>query len=230
VSSRIVIVDDDPVQRRLLKAAGEGAGYICEMFDNGRSALERLTSDGPAIDALVLDLMMPGMGGLEVLERLTAAKSRIPVIVQTSHGGIEMVVKAMRAGAFDFVVKPVSPERFALSIGNALKATRIPVAPRVSSRGAGFGGIVAASPAMDRVISLARRAASSGIPVVLEGESGVGKEMIARAIQAESARRSKPFITVNCGAIPENLVESILFGHEKGAFTGASERHVGKVL
>jgi DNA-binding NtrC family response regulator len=228
VSSRIVIVDDDPVQRRLLKAAGEGAGHTCEMFDNGRSALERLTSDGPAIDALVLDLMMPGMGGLEVLERLTAAKSRIPVIVQTSHGGIEMVVKAMRAGAFDFVVKPVSPERFALSIGNALKATRIPVAPRVSGRGAGFGGIVAASPAMDRVISLARRAAGSGIPVVLEGESGVGKEMIARAIQAESARRSKPFITVNCGAIPENLVESILFGHEKGAFTGASERHVGK--
>jgi DNA-binding NtrC family response regulator len=83
---------------------------------------------------------------------------------------------------------------------------------------------------MDRVISLARRAAGSGIPVVLEGESGVGKEMIARAIQAESARRSKPFITVNCGAIPENLVESILFGHEKGAFTGASERHAGKVL
>jgi DNA-binding NtrC family response regulator len=228
VTSRIVIVDDDPVQRRLLKAAGEAAGHVCEMFDNGRSALARMTSDGPAIDALVLDLMMPEMGGLEVLERLTAAKSEVPVIVQTSHGGIEMVVKAMRAGAFDFVVKPVSPERLALSIGNALKATRSPVATRVSSRGAGFGGIVAASPSMDRVISLARRAASSGIPVVLEGESGVGKEMIARAIQAESARRSKPFVTVNCGAIPENLVESILFGHEKGAFTGASERHAGK--
>lgn len=228
MSSRIVIVDDDPVQRRLLKAAGEAAGHTCEMFDNGRAALERLMSNGPAIDALVLDLMMPEMGGLEVLERLTAAKSRIPVIVQTSHGGIEMVVKAMRAGAFDFVVKPVSPERLALSIANALKATRTPVAPRASSRAAGFGGIVAASPSMERVISLARRAAGSGIPVVLEGESGVGKEMIARAIQAESARRGKPFVTVNCGAIPENLVESILFGHEKGAFTGASERHVGK--
>lgn len=228
MSSRIVIVEDDPVQRRLLKAAGEAAGHVCELFDNGRDALDRLMGNGPTIDAVVLDLMMPGMNGLEVLDRLSIAKSSIPVVVQTSHGGIEMVVKAMRAGAFDFVVKPVSPERLKLSLENAMKATRNPVAPRLGGRGAGFGGIVAASPAMDRVLSLARRAAASGIPVVLEGESGVGKEMIARAVQAESARRSKPFVTVNCGAIPDNLVESILFGHEKGAFTGASERHAGK--
>ncbi|WP_420407224.1 sigma-54-dependent transcriptional regulator [Hoeflea sp.] len=228
MSSRIVIVEDDPVQRRLLKAAGEAAGHVCEMFDNGREALDRLMGDGPAVDAVVLDLMMPGMNGLEVLERLGVAKSPVPVVVQTSHGGIEMVVKAMRAGAFDFVVKPVSPERLKLSLENAMKATRSPVPPRLGGRGAGFGGVVAASPAMDRVLSLARRAAASGIPVVLEGESGVGKEMIARAIQAESARRNKPFVTVNCGAIPDNLVESILFGHEKGAFTGASERHAGK--
>lgn len=234
VSSRIVIVDDDPVQRRLLNAAGERAGHICELFDNGRAALERLTGSGPAVDAVVLDLMMPEMSGLEVLEALRAARVSVPVIVQTSQGGIETVVKAMRAGAFDFVVKPVSPERLALAIGNALKAMRNPVAPRVASRasgrGSGFGGIVVASPAMDRVISLARRAASSDIPVVLEGESGVGKEMIARAIQAESAKRGKPFVTINCGAIPDNLVESILFGHEKGAFTGASERHAGKFV
>ncbi|WP_422371449.1 sigma-54-dependent transcriptional regulator [Hoeflea sp.] len=228
MSSRILIVEDDPVQRRLLKAAGEAAGHACEMFDNGRDALDRLMGNGPAIDAVVLDLMMPGMNGLEVLERLGVAKLSVPVVVQTSHGGIEMVVKAMRAGAFDFVVKPVSPERLKLSLENAMKATRSPVAPRLGGRGAGFGGVVAASPAMDRVLSLARRAAGSGIPVVLEGESGVGKEMIARAIQAESSRRSKPFVTVNCGAIPDNLVESILFGHEKGAFTGASERHAGK--
>ena len=228
MANRILIVDDDPVQRRLLKAAAERAGYETELVPDGQSALARLSEPDRIIDAVVLDLMMPGMGGLDVLERLRAAGNPAPVIVQTGQGGIETVVKAMRAGAFDFVVKPVSPERLALSLGNALKAARAGVAPMPSPRRTGFNGIVAASPAMERVISLGRRAAASVIPVVLEGESGVGKEMIAQAIQAESSRRNKSFVTVNCGAIPENLVESILFGHEKGAFTGATERHAGK--
>lgn len=228
MSKRILIVDDDPVQRRLLKAAAEKAGYETELLGEGRSALARLIEPDHEFGAVVLDLMMPEMGGLEVLERLSAAGSTIPVIVQTGQGGIETVVRAMRAGAFDFVVKPVSPERLALAIGNALKASRITSSPAPSIRHTGFNGIVAASPAMERVISLGKRAAASVIPVVLEGESGVGKEMIAHAIQSESGRRNKPFVTVNCGAIPENLVESILFGHEKGAFTGASERHAGK--
>lgn len=228
VSKRILIVDDDPVQRRLLKAAAEKAGYEIELLTEGRSALARLIEPDHDIGAVVLDLMMPEMGGLEVLERLSAAGNTTPVIVQTGQGGIETVVKAMRAGAFDFVVKPVSPERLTLALGNALKAARINSAPLPSVRPSGFSGIVAASPAMERVISLGRRAAASIIPVVLEGESGVGKEMIAHAIQSESPRRNKPFVTVNCGAIPENLVESILFGHEKGAFTGATERHAGK--
>lgn len=225
--NRILIVDDDPVQRRLLKAAVERAGHQTEVFDDGGSALARLLQPEDRPDAIVLDLLMPGMGGLEVLERMALAGLSVPVIVQTGQGGIETVVKAMRAGAFDFVVKPVSPERLALSIANALKASRSH-APKAALPGEGLKGVVVASPAMERVIGLARRAASSDIPVVLEGESGVGKEMIARAIQIESARRSKPFVTVNCGAIPENLVESILFGHEKGAFTGAVERHNGK--
>jgi len=228
VSKRILIVDDDPVQRRLLKAAAEKAGYEVELANEGRSALARLVEPDHELAAVVLDLMMPEMGGLEVLERLSAIGSTIPVVVQTGQGGIETVVKAMRAGAFDFVVKPVSPERLTLALGNALKAARITSSQIPSPRHVGFNGIVAASPAMERVISLGKRAAASTIPVVLEGESGVGKEMIAHAIQSESIRRNKPFITVNCGAIPENLVESILFGHEKGAFTGATERHAGK--
>lgn len=228
VSSRILIVDDDPVQRRLLMAATERAGHVCELAETGDAALARLSAPGPQIDAMVLDLMMPGKNGLDVLAHLGGAQASLPVIVQTGHGGIEMVVRAMRAGAFDFVVKPVSPDRLALALDNALKAARAPAAPGPHGGGAGFGAVVAASPAMERVVSLAKRAAASTIPVVLEGESGVGKEMIARAIQNESARRSKPFITVNCGAIPDNLVESILFGHEKGAFTGAAERHAGK--
>ena len=227
--SHILVVDDDPVQRRLLKAAIDRAGHDCEPFADGASALKRLKS-GPPVDVVVLDLMMPGMDGLEVMAHLNDAGIAVPVIVQTSQGGIETVVKAMRAGAFDFVVKPVSPERLQSSIANALKATRAGVPARGAGSGSGFGNIVSASPAMDRVLSLARRAAASDIPVVLEGESGVGKEMIARAIQAESMRRTKSFVTVNCGAIPGNLVESILFGHEKGAFTGASEKHTGKFV
>ncbi|AKH99108.1 response regulator with CheY-like receiver, AAA-type ATPase, and DNA-binding domains [Hoeflea sp. IMCC20628] len=228
MSNRVLIVDDDPVQRRLLKAAAERSGYETELFQDGRTALARLTDPAKTVDVVVLDLMMPDMGGLEVLEHMRTAGISVPVIVQTGQGGIETVVKAMRAGAFDFVVKPVSPERLGLSLSNALKTSRIGAVPKPSRKDAGFQNIVAASPAMERVISLGRRAAASVIPVVLEGESGVGKEMIAHAIQAESNRRNKPFVTVNCGAIPENLVESILFGHEKGAFTGATESHAGK--
>ncbi|MDF1607898.1 sigma-54 dependent transcriptional regulator [Hoeflea sp. YIM 152468] len=230
MSKLILIVDDDPVQRRLLKAAAERAGYESELVADGRAALDRITGSGRPVDAVVLDLMMPEMGGLEVLERLCAVGNTTPVVVQTGQGGIETVVKAMRAGAFDFVVKPVSPERLSVALGNALKVARIETGSAPSRRPCGFNGIVAASPAMERVIALGRRSAASMIPVVLEGESGVGKEMIAQAIQAESSRRDKPFVTVNCGAIPENLVESILFGHEKGAFTGASERHTGKFV
>jgi DNA-binding NtrC family response regulator len=140
----------------------------------------------------------------------------------------------MRAGAVDFVVKPVSPERLEVSIKNALKIealagelTRI----KASAHGElAFRDLIAGSEAMTRVIELGHRAANSTIPVLIEGESGVGKELIARAIQGESARKAKPFVTVNCGAIPENLVESILFGHEKGSFTGASEKRIGKFV
>ncbi len=229
VTSHILVVDDDPVQRRLLKAAIERAGLVAELAQDGRVAIERIADCGRPLDAIVLDLVMPGMDGLQVMDWMGSRGITVPVIVQTGQGGIDTVVKAMRAGAFDFVVKPVSPERLSLALANALKTIRSDV-PRVATQANGFDAIVAASPAMDRVLQLARRAAASDIPVVLEGESGVGKEMIAQAIQSESARAGKPFITVNCGAIPDNLVESILFGHEKGAFTGATERHSGKFV
>src|SRR5690606_29460795 len=138
------------------------------------------------------------------------------------------VVRAMRGGAFDFVVKPVSPDKLKAAVANALKveeqgsAARIQAGERQAIRG--FKDIVTRSPAMERVIGLGRKAAASNIPILIEGESGVGKEVVARAIQSAGDRAKRPFVTVNCGAIPENLVESILFGHEKGAFTGATER------
>ncbi|WP_099865436.1 sigma-54-dependent transcriptional regulator [Pararhizobium haloflavum] len=225
----VLVVDDDPVQRRLLKAAVEQMGGSVIAAEDGDVALEAMDAGGPEFSVIVLDLKMPRMDGLEVMRRMEANGNRTPVIVQTGHGGIDTVVDAMRAGAFDFVVKPVSPERLAVSIRNALKVDESGNrAPRRPDRS--ISDIVSASPAMERVMHLAERAASSNIPVVIEGESGVGKERIARAIQRASERRGKPFVTVNCGAIPDKLVESVLFGHERGAFTGATEKHRGKFV
>jgi DNA-binding NtrC family response regulator len=231
--AQVLVVDDDPIQRRLLKNAVERYGHVAHLAENGLAALEFLRTNRGPINVIVLDLMMPEMDGLSFLNAIREAGIDTPVIVQTGQGGIETVVEAMRAGAFDFVVKPVSPERIGNSISNALKLDQKEAKARIGRRrtGAiGFADIVSASPDMLRVIDLAQRAAHSNIPVVLEGESGVGKEMVARAIQSASDRANKPFITVNCGAIPHNLVESILFGHEKGAFTGAAEKHTGKFV
>jgi len=232
MTSHILVIDDDPVQRRLLRAAIERHEYTVHIAENGRLGLELLKRNVAPISVIVLDLMMPEMNGLEFLAALHDQGIDIPVIVQTGQGGIETVVQAMRAGAFDFVVKPVSPERIGVSIANALRLDHLEARAKAGRKprnaSVSFDDIVTASPPMLRVIDLAGRAALSTIPVVLEGESGVGKEMVARAIQHASDRADKPFVTVNCGAIPSNLVESILFGHEKGAFTGANDRHAGK--
>jgi DNA-binding NtrC family response regulator len=235
MSDTVLIVDDDPVQRRLLDATVRKLGYAPLLADGGQMALDAVEAARPEeLRAVILDLMMPGMDGIEVMERMRRQGIDVPVIVQTAQGGIETAVAAMRAGAFDFVVKPVSPERLGTAIRNALKVEALEGAERRKlAKAPGsltFRDIVTNSPAMERVIRNARKAAASDIPVLIEGESGVGKEMIARAIRGESARRGKPFVTVNCGAIPDNLVESILFGHEKGAFTGAAEKHTGKFV
>lgn len=234
MTAQVLVIDDDPVQRRLLRQAVERFGHQPILAENGRLGLELLKQHSGDISVIVLDLMMPEMDGLSFLQAVGELGTDVPVIVQTGQGGIDTVVQAMRAGAFDFVVKPVSPERIGAAISNALKLDQREAKARTGRRSrnhaVNFTDIVSASPAMLRVIELAQRAAQSNIPVVLEGESGVGKEMIARAIQSGSDRATKPFITVNCGAIPNNLVESILFGHEKGAFTGATEKHIGKFM
>jgi DNA-binding NtrC family response regulator len=177
---------------------------------------------------------MPDLDGLGVLARMREAGVAVPVIVQTAHGGIDNVISAMRAGAVDFVVKPVGAERLQVSLRNAL-ATRALEGElaRIKRSRAGtltFKDIVTRSARMLAVLRTAEKAAASSIAVLVEGESGVGKELIARAIHGSGERRAKPFVAVNCGAIPENLVESTLFGHEKGAFTGAAERHAGKFV
>ena len=233
MSKTILIVDDDPVQRRLLESAIAKMGFKVEVATDGISALSKIKADLRHQFALIiLDLMMPELDGMGVLRELKSGGHQYPIIVQTAQGGIETVVNAIRAGAIDFCVKPVSYERLKVSIDNALQLDAMKdVVQKVQKTKTGqftFDDLIAKSPAMEPIVKLGRRAAASNIPVLLEGESGVGKEVIARAIQGSSERTSKPFVIVNCGAIPENLVESILFGHEKGAFTGATDNHTGK--
>jgi DNA-binding NtrC family response regulator len=231
----VLVIDDDPVQRRLIQAALARFGYEPLMADGGEAGLALLDggeAQQPA--AVILDLVMPGMDGIEVLERMREKGVETPVIVQTAQGGVETAVRAMRAGAFDFVVKPVAPEKLRTVVENAIRVAAAGGEARKargrSAAAPGFRDIVSGSGAMERVLNIAAKAADSAIPVLIEGESGVGKELVARAIQAAGRRRGKPFVTVNCGAIPDNLVESILFGHEKGAFTGATEKHAGKFV
>src|SRR5882757_2140232 len=233
MAQTILVVDDDPVQRRLLEAAISRNGMQVVTAPGGQPAIDLINGPrGDQITLILLDLVMPDMDGLEVLEKLRATNPDLPVIVLTAKGGIDSAVEAMRAGASDFLVKPASPERIAVSIRNQLKigtlSGEVKHLKKKQDNRLTFDDLVAGSHEMKQVFRLGARAAQSDIPVLIEGESGAGKELIARAIQGTSVRSGKPFVTVNCGAIPENLVESILFGHEKGSFTGASDKHLGK--
>ncbi len=233
---RVLIVEDELTQVMLLEGVIKRAGFAAEHTMDGAEAVKRL-NDGsaPPVDVVLLDLMMPGMDGIEVLNAIRPNHPNLPVVMLTAHSSITTVVDAMRAGANDFIVKPASAERIRTAIEAALKTSGFvgeiaPVSGQMTGqmKGHGFENLVGTSVGMQRAVKLAKKAANSSIPVLIEGESGVGKEVFARAIHEASDRSGTPFVAVNCGAIPENLVESILFGHEKGAFTGATEKRIGK--
>jgi DNA-binding NtrC family response regulator len=229
----VLVVDDDPTQRRLLEAVVSRHGYDVEIAKGGEDAIAFMQSDkAAAVDLILLDLVMPDLDGFEVLQQVKSRRPDLPTIVLTAQSSIEIIVRVMQAGAADFSPKPASPERLLVSMENALKMNVLTgQVSRLSRQVEGrmqFEDLITDSDTMNMALDLARRAASSNIPILIEGESGVGKEMVARAVQGSSERAGKPFIAVNCGAIPEKLVESMLFGHEKGAFTGATERHAGK--
>ncbi|ASD26009.1 MULTISPECIES: sigma-54-dependent transcriptional regulator [Brevundimonas] len=233
MAKTVLVVDDDPTQRRLIQAVLDREGYAVVHAESGGEAIDRLTKGGGA-DVVLLDLVMPGLSGMEALAEMRTAGVATPVIVLTANGGIETVVKAMQAGAQDFFVKPVGPDRLLVGVRNALQMTQLTAEiGRLKKRATGrssFDDMVGDSEPMRMVKALGQRAAKSSIPVLITGESGVGKEVIARALHGASDRAGKPFVAVNCGALPANLVESILFGHEKGAFTGAHEKHAGKFV
>ena len=230
MAKTVLVVDDDPTQRRLIQAVLERENFAVVQAENGQQALDRLAA--APVDAIVLDWVMPGLSGLETLREMRQRGVGTPVLLLTANAGVDKVVEAMQAGAQDFFVKPASPERIIVSIRNALQmgdlTAEVTRLKKHTTNAVAFDDLVGASAPMQAVKRMGERGAKSGAPILILGESGVGKELIARAVHGASDRAGKAFVAVNCGALPENLVESILFGHEKGSFTGATDKHSGK--
>jgi DNA-binding NtrC family response regulator len=229
----ILLVDDEAAQRRLNRALLERNGWAVREAADGAEAIAILTGEqGDTLDAVLLDNSMPGKTGLEVLAAVCPARPTLPVIMLTAQSSLATAVEAMRAGASDFLIKPANPERLLLALENALSADEAggelrPLSEKLD-QDLPFEDIVGSAPAFRAALAIAAKAARAHIPVLIEGESGVGKEVIARAVHAASPRARRPLVVVNCGAIPPNLVESVLFGHEKGSFTGAINSHSGR--
>ena len=227
---RILLVDDDRNFLRVLGYQVQQFGYGTCCVSSGTRALERVRES--AVDLVVTDLRMPGMDGLQLLERIRRLDPDLPVIVLTAHGSIEGAVDAVKGGASDFLTKPFEQEEILHSIRKALEMTRLIRENRRLSREVQrqfeFGGIVGSSKEFREVLELARQLAAVATTVLIQGETGTGKELLARAIHFNGPRKKSPFVVVNCGAIPRDLMESELFGHRKGAFTGAVADRRGK--
>ena len=224
---RILVVDDETAIRDSLKMTLEYEGYEFIGAATGQEGLTIAERESP--DLVLLDVKMPGMDGLEVLDRLRAVNDSIPVIVVSGHGTISTAVEATKKGAFDFIEKPFASERVLVSLRNALDQRRLKDENRSLKKVVELRHqMVGESQALKGVMATIGRAAPTNATVLIHGESGVGKELVARTIHRNSLRSRERFVQVNCAAIPEELIESELFGHEKGSFTGATEKQVGK--
>jgi DNA-binding NtrC family response regulator len=226
----ILIVEDEPKMLRLLELNLADAGYTTRTASTAEAGLKVVSNE--KIDLVLSDVKLPGMNGLEFLQAVKRTNAAIPVVMMTAYGTVESAVEAMKEGASDYVLKPFSIEEIKLIIRKELEVKRLHEENRQLREALGhryeFHNIVAKSPAMQEVLATVMQVAPTNATVLLGGESGVGKDMIARAIHQHSRRVNGPFIKINCTAIPENLLESELFGYEKGAFTGASTAKPGK--
>jgi two-component system nitrogen regulation response regulator NtrX len=226
---RVLVIDDEPDIRKTLKMTLEYEGYEIATAGTGNEGLERARSERP--DAILLDIKMPGLDGVEVLERLRAQGSDAAVLMISGHGDIQDAVRATRLGAFDFLEKPLDRDRTSLALRNALEQRRLRgEVAQLRRVDEGRFELVGESRAMEALRGLIRSAASSAATVLIMGESGTGKELVARELHRQSPRADGPFVRVNCAAIPDDLIESELFGHERGSFTGATGRQVGKFV
>ena len=226
---RLLIVDDDNLSREFLAEAAASLGLQVEAVPSGQDALDRLAKKD--FDLVLTDLRMPGMDGIELIQAMNLRYSETPSVLVTAHGTIEATVQAMRLGARDFLVKPVSPDTIRLVVGRIQHTGRLERENqylREESGAAGEPRIIARSREMLETLSAAQRIASSDGTVLITGESGTGKEQVAAYVRHQSERRQRPFVRVNCAALSEQLLESELFGHERGAFTGAVKRREGR--
>jgi DNA-binding NtrC family response regulator len=225
---RILVVDDDTLSREFLVEAVSTLGYEPVAARSGEEALERILSSKP--DLVLTDLRMPGMNGVELVQRLRSVAPGLPSVLITAHGTIEMAVQAMKDGASDVLLKPCSPQALKGVIDRVERNRRVERENecQAAELAAGTPEIVAASPAMTETLRTVARIAQSKGTVLITGESGTGKELIAQLVHQSSPRRNRPFIAVNCAALPESLLESELFGHERGAFTGAHKSKEGR--
>ena len=226
---RVLIVDDDSLSREFLSEAIRTFGFQAESVTSGEQALERVRRHG--IDLVITDLRMPGMSGVDLVRTLAREFPEIPVVLVTAHGTVETAVEAMHLGAADFLVKPCTPETIELIIRRIDRTKRLEGENEYLRKEAGLGEggrVIAESSAMQELMKSAERVAASKGTVLITGESGTGKERIAQTIHQKSTRRNGPFIRVNCAALSEQLLESELFGHERGAFTGAHKRREGR--
>src|SRR5213593_3172986 len=224
--SQLLIVDDDPNTLASLARAFRLAGHEATVCDSVVRAVELIGTR--RFDMILSDVVMPGRDGLSLLEELKTSGITIPVVMISGQANIEMAVRATRLGAVDFLEKPLSTEKLLLTVENVLKLARLEQENERLRQRVGKHEIVWTSEAMQRLIDQVDRVAASESRVCILGETGTGKELIARTLHERSTRRNGPFVTVNCAAVPAELIESELFGHEKGAFTGATSRHAGK--
>ncbi len=232
MSHRILVVEDDPAQRRLMATIVRGLGYEALEASDGRTAELAVAKHKNQLSLVLMDLHLPDLDGVALMGRLRDLGSSALILAMTADHSVTTAMAALKAGAHDYLLKPVAAPRLEASIRIALSLSTLSREVRRLSRRAdnnlSFEDLIADSSSMRRAIDLARRGAGSDIPMLIEGESGVGKEVFARAAHGASPRAGGPFVAVNCGALPETLVEATLFGHEKGAFTGATVSRGGK--
>ena len=222
----VLVVDDEPNIRRMLAALLTAEGYEVHEAADGQTAIDLAKSDP---DVVLLDLMMPGsLDGMATLQKLRERDPELPVIMMSGRAALSDAVAATRLGAFNFLEKPLTPESVVLSTAAAAELRRTRQAARVLRHELGLGEMVGDSPPMEAVRALIARVAQTDARVLVSGESGTGKELVAAAIHDASARSGNPFVRVNCAAIPRDLVESEMFGHERGAFTGATQSRIGR--